>query len=231
MTSHAAIARLAVALGSLVALGCGDGVPAQHPCVQRWSVSDTHTNPELAVQVAGGALTIALPLAVDEAVFVGHDGALTGDFVATFDFEVFTPGDTAAYLHAAISLDDPNLIDVPFVGVGIGVDDGQTDVRALLVYHDEGRTRFDLALTQAVEGTLRIVRTGRMITLTATVPSGESATISGQVSDAPARIGLQFASGTDQKATGDASVRITDFRVEGGGGAVTTDHFDCDSLR
>lgn len=232
MTSDTAIARLAIFFGGLVALGCGDNAAPEVtlPCVRRWSVTDTRVNPGLAVQVEGGALTIALPLAADELVFVGHQGALTGDFEAAFDFEVFAPGHTAAYLHATIGLQDPNLIDVPFVGAGIGVDDGETDVRALLVYHDEGRTRFDLVLTRAVAGTLRIGRTGREITLTASVSSGETATISAQVSDAPARIGLQFASGADDVATGDASVKITDFRVEGGGSAVTTDHFDCDSL-
>jgi hypothetical protein len=245
MSSGAATVSLALVMGLLgagllgapgcggqpvVGLGVDAGSAPPLPCVRRWTVTDTRANPELAVKVAGGAMTIALPLAADEAILVGHDGALTGDFEAAFDFEVFAPGATSAYLHAALSLDDPNLLDVPFVGTGIGVDDGETDVRSLLVYHDESRTRFDLVLTRAAEGTLRLARAGRKITLTATTSSGETATISGLVSDAPARIGLQFASGSDDAATGDASVRITDFRVEGGGGAVTTDHFDCDSL-
>jgi hypothetical protein len=248
MTRALAIARMSVLVGlvGLATVGCGeskavgldagpddagadgnDGLPA---CVRRWTVTDSRVNPGLDVKVTGGALAIALPLAADELVFVGHEGALTGDFEVSFDFAVFAPGTTSAYLHATLGLQDPNLIDVPFVGAGIGVNEGQTDVRALLVYHDEGRTRFDLALTRATEGTLRLARIGRAITLTASVPSGETATIAAQVSDAPAYVGLQFASGSRDDATGDASVEITDFRVQGGGGAVTTDHFDCDSL-
>jgi hypothetical protein len=247
MTRAVAIARLFAVVCGFVAPGCsgspasavdaGDDAAAGDAdvdgtlaCVRRWTVTDTRVNPDLNVKVTDGALEIALPLAADELVFVGHAGALKGDFDAWFDFEVFAPGNTSAYLHAALGLDDPNLIDVPFVGTGIGVTEGETDVRALLVYHDEGRTRFDLMLTRATEGTLHIARTGRVIALTASVPSGEAATVTAQVSDAPARIGLQFASGSRDAVPGDASVKITDFRVQGGGGDVTSDHFDCDSL-
>jgi hypothetical protein len=41
---------------------------------------------------------------------------------------------------------------------------------------------------------------------------------------------LQFSNAATEGAPADASVRITEFRIEGGGGVVTTDHFDCDSL-
>jgi hypothetical protein len=161
---------------------------------------------------------------------VSREGKLTGDFDAAFDFEAFTPGGASTYLHMTLDLDDPNLLDVPFVGSGIGVNEGQTDVRALLVYHDESRTRFDLVLTPATSGTLLISRVGRSMTLRATVPSGDAATLTADVSDAPTRIGLQFANGSKDAPTTGASVRITDFRVTGGGGVVTSDPFDCDSL-
>jgi len=233
----AAIARAVIALGALAAAGCGgrtalsggrsDGGSA---CPAHWSVSDTHANPALAVAIGGGALTIAAPLAGDELVYVVHDGHLTGDFEVAFDFDVFAPGQSAAYLQATLGLRDPNLADVPYIGAGIGVDDGATDVRTMFVYHDETRTRFDLALTDAAAGTLRLARAGRRITLDATVASGATATVSEDVSDAPASIGVQFASGSTTAPTDDASVRLTEFRVTGGGGAVAPDPFDCDSL-
>jgi hypothetical protein len=224
MARVGAIALAAVTLG----IGCGDGSPAAPPmCARSWSVTDSRSNPGLEVAVADGALSISAPLDADELISVFRDGKLTGDFAVEIDFEAFTPGSTSAYLHATLDLDDPNLLDVPFVGTGIGVNEGQTDVRALLVYHDESRTRFDLALTPSTAGTLRIERVARMMTLTASVLSGEIATITAQVSDAPTRIGLQFANG---EGAGPASVKITDFRIQGGGGLVTSDPFDCNSL-
>lgn len=226
MTRVGAIALAAVTLG----LGCGSGNGAAPTCARNWSVTDSRSNPDLVVAIEGGALSIGAPLAADELVSVVREGTLTGDFTVEIDFEAFTPGVAAAYLHATLDLDDPNLIDVPFVGAGIGVNEGQTDVRALLVYHDESRTRFDLAFTPSTAGTLRIARVGREMTLTASGLSGELAEVVAQVSDSPTRIGLQFANGATGGVPADASVKITDFRIEGGGGLVTTDHFDCDSL-
>lgn len=223
-----ALAGVSACLG---ALGCGGGAAGgPTACPALWSVTDSRGNPGLDVQVADGALSIAAPLEADELISVSRESQLTGDFHAAFDFEAFSPGGASTYLHMTLDLDDPNLLDVPFVGSGVGVNDGETDVRALLVYHDESRTRFDLVLTPATSGTLLISRVGRSITLSASVPSGEAATLTAEVSDAPTRIGLQFANGSKDTPAGDASVRITDFRVTGGGGDVTTDHFDCDSL-
>jgi hypothetical protein len=221
----------AIALAAVTAcLGCGGGTGAAPTCARAWSVTDSRDNPGLAVAIDGGALSIAAPLAADELVSVVREGVLEGDFTLEIDFDAFAPGTTSAYLHATLDLDDPNLIDVPFVGAGIGVNEGQTDVRALLVYHDESRTRFDLAITPSTAGTLRIARVGREMVLTATGQSGELAEVTAQVSDAPTRVGLQFSNAATEGAPADASVRITEFRIEGGGGVVTTDHFDCDSL-
>jgi hypothetical protein len=199
-------------------------------CARHWRVSDTRANPGLAVAIAGGALTIALPLAGDELVAVVHDGTLVGDFDVAFDFEAFMPGATAAYLQATAHVDtasDPP--DSPLIGTGVGVDDGSTNLRALFLYQDPTATRFDLAPTRAVKGTMRLARTGATIVLTSTTPSGETATASADVSSTPATLGVQFASGASATPTADASVRLTDFRATGGGG-FPSDAFDCDSL-
>jgi hypothetical protein len=242
MLNDVARVRLAVLLAGLAAAGCGGGAlvsggaeardaggEARASCPRHWTVSDTKTNPELAVTVADGALTIALPLAGDELVAVVHDGTLMGDFAVEVDFEAFMPGATAAYVQVAARVDVPAPGESPLIATGIGVDDGTLDLRALLLYTDPAATRFDLALTRAVQGTLRFARSGPTIVLTATTPSGESASVTSDVSPAPVTIGLQFASGANAAPTAFASVRLTDFRVVGGGG-LAGDTFDCDSL-
>jgi hypothetical protein len=244
MTTTVATFRLAVLLGALAAMGCGGGaviggVPRRDggsetegpaSCPRGWTVSDTKAHLTPAVAIADGALTIAVALQGDELVAITHDGALTGDFDVAFDFEAFMPGATAAYLQAAARVDDPALSDSPLIGTGIGVDDGVKDLRALFLYKEPAASRFDLALTAGVTGTMRLARTGKMIVATSTATSGEVATIAADVSAAPVAIGLQFASGASARPTADASVRLTDFRVTGGGG-LPGDTFDCDSLR
>jgi hypothetical protein len=195
-------------------------------CARHWRVSDTRANPGLAVTIADGALTIALPLAGDELVAVVHDGTLVGDFDVAFDFEAFMPGATAAYVQATAHVD--TVSDSPIIGTGLGIDDGTTNLRALFLYKDPAATRFDLAPTRAVEGTMRLARTGATIVVTSTTPSGETATASAVVSPTPATLGVQFASGASGTATADASVRLIDFRATGGG--FPSDTFDCDSL-
>ncbi|MDB4981013.1 MAG: hypothetical protein JWM82_1765 [Myxococcales bacterium] len=242
MSNVAASARLTVLLGGLVAAGCGGAsvvagpandaggdvtVEALPACPRHWRVSDTRLNPGLAVAIGEGALSIALPLAGDELVAVVHDGVLVGDFDAAFDFEAFMPGATAAYLQATVHVDTAS--DSPLIGTGVGVDDGSTNLRALFLYKDQASTRFDLAPTRAIKGTMRVARTGSTIVLTSTAPSGETATTSADVSPTPAVIALQFASGASGTPTSDASVRLTDFRVSGGGD-FPSDTFDCDSL-
>jgi hypothetical protein len=216
-----AISTLAMACGG------GDGDPdAGNPdaaCPGLWEVSPGVGGAVADAVVTGGALEIDATNAPEgPAISIAQTG-ITGDFSATFTFAEFTAGGGTGGFAQALVVDTADPITLQVVsGIGInpivGVSAGFV-VPAGTV---------DLQETTAVSGTMRLARTGTTLTATTTV-GATSATASGTASQDPLKIGIQVGS-NDGTATG-TSIRILDFSITDGGGAVASDAFDCDSLQ
>jgi hypothetical protein len=187
-------------------------------CTQVWTVeADTGTS----ASIAGGELTLTGTGLTGSALEVYRDG-LTGDFDVSFTIENFAAGGTGAFIQAGVSApmpQPPRLLTTAFgtfptVGVSAA---------------DQPGGQVDLQATNVRVGTLRFVRTGTTVTLTAAALAGPTATATATgFATQPLRLGVQLGNNSGT-VTPVSTARLAAFTVTSGTG-VSSDTFDCDSL-
>lgn len=148
-----------------------------------------------------------------------------GDFEATATFSDFNPGQSSALFQmmASTTDDSPNVALANVTAASVLVSTVTPAVNDTKGFVNTNKT--------PLSGTFTIKRTGTKVTLTSTVNYGtgtQSATIADAVyTDADITIGFQLGTGND---TGAVSVKVSDFKITGGGNLVSSDSFDCNSL-
>jgi hypothetical protein len=187
-------------------------------CAAIWKRTPLVPGASATATVETGALVLRARNMSGAVLYVGQTN-LTGDFRVTFDYESFTPGGAGAYVRAAVS-DDASGIFAAAAVTSTGVTAG---------LHGLGSDVDTKSATLTQRGTFVLARTGSSMTVTATNGT-TTATKTAGFANTPARIGVEI--GTDgATVSGDTSIRITAFSIEGGGGAVRGDAFECNSVR
>jgi hypothetical protein len=186
-------------------------------CPQLWTVSDPGTAMvELIVDV--GELEIratGLPIGPNTELV---QGGLVGDFEAEVELLRFEPGFQGAYVQAKLRSGDGT---EAVAGIGTSPSAG---VFAAFLFETPN---IDTAETSDVDATLRFVRAGSTLTITAA-----TATATAEVSDTldgALEIGLQIGNNGIIPIDDLTRVRIPEFSVMPQG-AVRSDPFDCDTL-
>ena len=182
--------------------------------------------------VAGGALTLnatdlppscqppssACPTGV---VYITQGGLVQGDFDATVTFESFQgtgPGGAAGLVISIVGFGDA----YAFIR--------QTDAPELEVVVTGMGT--SIVPTSVLSGTLRVARSGGMLTATATAGTS-TVELAGTVPASAALTTLAelgIFNRSDAATPGETSIRFTDFAFTGGGTEILSDTFDCDSV-
>ena len=190
-------------------------------CVKRWTKQLTVPGANASATVSGGALIVrSTNTAAGSPLDVVQSG-LSGDFDATFTFEAFVAGGTGGLVQAGVSAGPTN---VAIAGIGSFPTVG---ISAAFVQPAGGPS--DIKASTGTAGTMRIQRTGSNLTVT-TIAGGVTATATRTFTTGDLNIGVQIGSNMGTVAS-EISIRITDFAITGGGSAVKSDDFSCDSLR
>lgn len=192
-------------------------------CNKKWAVVK-NTDKTHAV-IENGALRIYADSLKSDAPISVNQVNVKGDFEATATFEGFNPGTSSALfqLMASTTANPPNvaLANVTAASVVVStVTPAVNDAKGFV-----NSTQVPLS------GTFTIKRTGTKVTITSYVnyaTGTQTATITDAVyTDADITIGFQLGTGNN---TGPVSVKVTDFKITGGGSLVASDSFDCNSL-
>lgn len=220
-----------VACGALVA-GCGDGdtaadaavgddagQPDAAGCPARWTVN---ADDGASATIAGGALVLtATVMTAGSAIEVTQAG-LSGDFDAAFVVTSFTAGGTGAFVQAGVSEDV--VAPTRFLTAAIG-----TFPVVGVSAADQPSGPTDLDATAETGATLRFVRVGTTVTITAEAADVTS-TVTATFDADDLRVGVQL--GTNMGAIAPVTTATIDaFTLSGGApGDAAADAFDCDSL-
>lgn len=192
-------------------------------CNQVWVV-ESSGGPDVAAMVEAGSLVVsARNIAPGTAPIAVYQANLTGDFEGGFFYDMFDAAGPGAYAQAVVGL---GMTDYAIAGVGtvpsIGV--------GAAVFHPGSPPATMVTPTSATAGFMRFKRTGDVLEVTSSA-GADMALVTDVLVGGPLRIGIQIGnSGTDMVG-GVTLVRLTDFRMSGGGGEVTSDSFDCDSIQ
>jgi len=192
------------------------------PCDPLWIV-ESSGGPDVIATIEGGALVVsARDIAAAATPISVYQTGLSGDFEGGFFYEMFDASAPGAFAQAAVGLGLPDYAvagigTVPVVGVGAAV------------FHPGMSPPSMSVPSAATSGYMRFKRTGT--TLDVTVGAGaDTAMVSDTLVGDDLRIGIQVGNSGADPAGGVTSVRITEFRMSGGGGVVMADSFDCDTL-
>jgi len=192
-------------------------------CRRQWTVSVAGGASAAGAAVAGGALVLRnATTALGDQLDVMHLTTLTGDFDASFAYEMFVAGGAGAFAQAVL-IHAPSAPGDPLVTAGIG----NSPQPAVSATFQPGPV--DVQVTAAVAGTFRLRRSGDQVTTTTTPTGGDPpATVTSTLATYPLGIGLQLGTNTNA-LVGETSIRINDFTVTGDG-SVSPDDFSCDSV-
>jgi len=202
-------------------------------CPKRWSVFNYQS---VTYVIGDSALRIFVGSLKKDSIGIEFRNlnTLTGDFEISIDFHNFyVEGGGFGFFvqliaHAPNGLPNNSLkatIGNVFPGLfgtrtGVGIDSAGTD--PIIVANGNYTNASDTS------GFFTIRRTGSTVVVIAS--TGDStATISGGFYSSPLTFSIQYGSNFNQLAK--TSITLRRFRVIGGGGSVTDDYFDCNSLQ
>jgi hypothetical protein len=215
--------------GGRVALGCAE-----------WGLLSAPGNPTSAT-VVDGALLLERP---DEAEtpsdpfyrfadLAVNQGGLSGDFEITVEWQDFQPGGAVGFVGAQVKagvwwVGSPGAQALATVGQGTAT---------AQIVQDDGPEEFNINYLEprpsteslvGASGTFHISRSGTFVFVKTTV-NGQtvSAASSEPFIEEPLALFLAIGNSDFDEGMGDASIRITNVTVVGGGGLVESDDFSC----
>jgi hypothetical protein len=187
----------------------------------------------VSAEVAGGVLTLTETLSpwmcgsatLPTFPLKIYQSPVSGDFEVTVTFENLVAAAYGAGVHAYI-YDVSNaktFADASLVGSG-----SSFELKASLTINDA--LQDDAVATSSTSGTFTFKRLGGLVTVMAAAGT-DKRNISGLLGKNDLRVGIaiQGPFNTPDPAAS-SSVRILDFAITAGGGKVTADPFDCNSI-
>ncbi len=153
---------------------------------------------------------------------------MEGDFEASFTFDSFSSGGEGGFFQVAISHVDSGDRAIGGMGTVTPIAAGLQIGGGFDLTDHEGAQNW--IPSGATSGIASIVRIGNELTISVDTDEND-VSISDTLAGDGLTIGVQIGNNhPDTALTGTTSVQVTGFVIAGGGGSVTSDTFDCDSV-
>ena len=222
-------------VASLCLLGCTDDSSVPQ-CYDPWLVEVATTasrieGADILVQVQGSGLTLEEARSGTQEcgsktppcrTVKVYQAGVVGDFQAVWQLESFIGGGTFATAAAFVAeVNGQGTAQAKLMKSNIEGNLVSVEVNAGM------RSQEGLA-TSASAATLSLQRTGEKLTVTSQTSSGEKATLTKAFGTGELRVGVAIDAASDE--TTSTTARFPDFTIQGGGGSVRNDSFDCDSI-
>ncbi len=153
-----------------------------------------------------------------------YQASLKGDFKAVFTIDQFVVASSGSGVHAYVG----DTAEATEIAVASLFDTGGLHIKVSITH--DGSPQEDSAGTSGTSGTITFQRAGPLLSVVASI-GGVDKTLSSVFSTSDLRVGIALQgpyNAPDPPASG--SVHVTDFQVTGGGDAVVSDTFDCNSV-
>ena len=222
---------------SLILFNCCDKVAdATGVCPKKWLSVKPISGANAKAEISNGALVLSADSLKAGINLTVNQSSVAGDFEAEATFEGFNPGvqldmTTAFFQFSAIPMASGEIANTGISNVSGGSVSG-------IFAGNESNAQTFANKEGSLSGTLKMKRTGTSLTVTTIVNSKSmldgstiqtvSTATKADYGSSNINIGFQF--GAVNTVNQKVSVKVTNFKITGGGILATSDTFDCNSL-
>lgn len=225
-----------VASSMLLFSNCDKVADATGVCAKKWISAKTLTGSTATATVNNGALLLSAPNLKAGINITVNQASVSGDFEAEATFEDFTPGvqadiTSSFFQFVAIPMDQSQIANTAISNI--------TGALASSIFASAENDPKPFANKEGnLSGTVKLKRVGSTFTITTIVNSKsmldgstvQSVSTATKTDFGTTNLNIGFQLGALQDVNKSIQVKITNFKITGGGALVSSDSFDCNSL-